>query len=106
MRTTRKTMPFQRRSSREKALLLHIRFSLLMLNHRAGEDDLKRLKTRCLALEDHLNNYVASSWFRRLFGSGPVFYAGMLISATEDKNGWHVAPLRGMQSESAEESAA
>ena len=31
MRPTRKTMPFQRRSSRETALLMHIRFSLLML---------------------------------------------------------------------------
>jgi hypothetical protein len=106
MRPTRKTMPFQRRSSRETALLMHIRFSLLMLNHRAEDEDLKRLKTRCLALEDHLNNYMPSSWFRRLFSSGPVFYAGMLISATEDQNGWHVAPLRGMRSENAEESAA
>lgn len=96
MRSLSKTMPQIRRSATEEALLWRIRFSLLMLNHRSDIDAIKRLRTRCMALEDHLNNYQPSAWFLRHFGEGPAFFRGMLISANEDKNGWHIAPLKGL----------
>ena len=85
-----------RKSERERALLLLIRFSLLMLSRRRDDESLVKLKARLSKLEDHLNQYQPSAWFLKEFGNGPVMHRSMLISAVEDANGWHVQPLKGM----------
>lgn len=95
------TMPYGASSAREHALLLLIRFSLLMLNHRADDEAIARLRRRCTALEDHLNHYQPSAWFLRTFGDGPAFHQGVLLSAVEDESGWHVSPLKGIEMEEA-----
>lgn len=66
---------------KEQALLLKIRFQLLMYQRSARPTTAKHLTASIQAMNDHLNSALVSPWFREMFIDTASFYAGYF---------WHV----------------